>query len=153
MCAGCVVHGPWLSDRTPLATRHQLQRLSVTHSAPCAAGRCSFIICDTPTDSPAQGWDHSCHGQLLTPSPFPRIRDRVLPTCGDLQSPLHACINARSSGSQRPRCADTQGPGVLPLAVGAVYIQDEQAEKQVFSFLESSDEAQNCWPCSGRGLG
>uniref|UniRef100_A0A4W2CS95 Uncharacterized protein n=1 Tax=Bos indicus x Bos taurus TaxID=30522 RepID=A0A4W2CS95_BOBOX len=116
MCVGSVAHGPWLSDITLWAARHHYNIL--VHRAPpptlplppSTAGRCSFIICEVPVDSPAQGWGHSHHRHLLTPASSPKTPDQATLTGCDFQSPLRVPINFRSSRKPGPLCSDIR-PG------------------------------------------
>lgn len=116
---------------------------------PSTAGRCSFIICEVPVDSPAQGWGHSHHRHLLTPASSPKTPDQTTLTGCDFQSPLRVPINSRSSRKPGPLCSDMQCPRAQPL--WSLFISgDKEAEKQVLSFLESGEEAKNCWLGSRR---
>ena len=156
MCVGSMAHGPWLSDITLRAARHHYNIL--VHKAPpptpplhpSTAGRCSFIICEVPVDSPAQGWGHSHHRHLLTPASSPKTPDRATLTGCDFQSSLRVPINSRSSRKPGPLCSNMQCPRAQPLWSRLFIFGDKEAEKQVLSFLESGEEAKNCWPGSGR---
>lgn len=51
------------------------------------------------------------------------------------------------------RPAQTRGAGSAAIGLPGLFISgDGEAEKRVSNFPESGRKAQNCWPCSGRGL-
>lgn len=151
---------------SPLGARHHYNILvhktlpPHTHPLlPGIAGRCSFIICEVPVDSLAQGWGHSHHRHLLTPASSPKTPDQTTLTGCDFQSPLRVPINSAAPGSQG-HSAQTCSAREHSHCGRCLYLGTRK-QKTSLSFLESEKKAEHSWapgghhslvtrmPCSG----